>query len=254
MITSTHAYAAHKKQSVELLDFAVLVCHAVPELKRTARLIEKGTVAHLARPDYFGGQHPAAQLRDHAKRYKSDLAIHIVLSSFALFDGYFQQACREVLTFHGGAKLIATRLSQLRAQLAATLPNERHADFAQLRDYVKPHKKVAYRAAIDRIKRGGYSLPSAFFSGHGVLHLERLLNDGVRARQIPELMKECFDFDLGARAQDYSRIRNLRNKLAHSERTTCALKTAMKDAKTLRSIVVEFDAHLVRQFLVIEWV
>jgi hypothetical protein len=252
VITHTHAYAAHKKQSTELLDFAVLVCQAVPELKRAIRVAEKGGEP-LAGNDYFGGGRGIEQLKTYAQRYKSDLAIHITLSSFALFDGYFQQACSEVLDFHGGAERIVGKLRAALLDQEATLSEEEKRDFATLRDSKKGSKLDSYKKSVGRLRRGGRFLPSAFFSGHGLVQLERQLARGIRAYDIPAVMQDCFFFDLGARAADFMRIREVRNKLAHSERTTRALPTAMNDAKTLRDIVVKFDAYVVKHLFVIEW-
>lgn len=252
VITHTEAYAAHKKQSTELLDFAVLVCQAVPELKRAIRVAEKGGQA-LAGNDYFGGGRQIDQLKEYAQRYKSDLAIHVTLSAFALFDGYFQQACSEVLDFHGGAERIVGKLREALLDQEATLSEDEKRDFATLRDSKKGSKLDAYKRSVGRLRGGGRFLPSAFFSGHGLVQLERSLLRGIRAYDIPAVMKDCFFFDLGPRAQDYMRIRDIRNKLAHSERTTRSLPTAMKDAKSLRDIVVKFDGHLVKHLFVIEW-
>lgn len=248
VITHTKAYAAHKKQSTELLDFAVLVCQAVPQLKSDM----KGGTA-LVPNDYFGGGRNLDQLKAYAQRYKSDLAIHVVFSSFALFDGYFQAACAEVLEFHGGAEHFAGKLRAALVDQEGELSADEKRDFAKLRDTKKGTRLDTYRKSIKRLRGGGRFLPSAFFSGLGILQLSRALDRGVRAYDIPGVMRDCFAFDLGARAGDISRIRDIRNRLAHSERSTLALPKAMQDAKTLRDIVVKFDAHLVKHLFVIEW-
>jgi hypothetical protein len=54
MFAHTQSYARYKKQSQEMLDFAVVVCYAIPSLKMQAKVVKQGLVGtNLPRPDYF---------------------------------------------------------------------------------------------------------------------------------------------------------------------------------------------------------
>lgn len=82
----TNAFARWKTQTQETFEFSVLICHAVPTLKRNIRLFEKGIIEELVKPDYYGarGLTDSAQKQRNKEQLKK-LVLVISLSYQSIF-------------------------------------------------------------------------------------------------------------------------------------------------------------------------
>ncbi len=85
------------------MNFAVLMCYAVPALKRDLKLISAGTLPSLEAPDYFTkDKSTPTTLHDFAKNYKGNLASYLWLANFSFFEAFISDAIKEMVEFHGG--------------------------------------------------------------------------------------------------------------------------------------------------------
>jgi hypothetical protein len=100
-VNITNAYARYRSQSNALLDFAVLVAHAVPALKTEIQAVKAGTLAHLPRPDFFHKSNrstPDDLLKTEA-HYERYLASYVLLAHFSFFESFVASLeCEETRT------------------------------------------------------------------------------------------------------------------------------------------------------------
>lgn len=254
MKAHTDAYFLFKRQVEDLFHFVVVICYAMPSLKRQIKAIREGkTTPSRLRPDFFiTDKRSIEKIQEHIPGYRSKLSSYAFLSVFSFFEAYVNSAVREIIDFHGGdAEFIA--LAERRAkQLMSSQTLEIQESKRKLQEPIKPAKSKKYEKYSKRLTKAGYRFPSELLSVYGVRMLTKKTNR-LRASEIPILLQDCFQMKLSDNTvETFHSIRQERNKIAHGKKARVSLKKIMEMNNYLHSLAVKIDQHLVEHFLVIE--
>lgn len=102
MISHTKAFSRLKREQQKVLNYTILVCHAVPNLKKTIHGEEESVPYYeVAQPHYYK-KSELKRLKKLAESYKLDTAKYTLISVFSFFEFYFKSVVEELIEFHGG--------------------------------------------------------------------------------------------------------------------------------------------------------
>lgn len=252
MITNTTAYVRLKSQAQENIDFAVLVCHAVPALNAYMKAVDNKATAKLPEPDFFGPLQTHARLRRLKASYRKMLGKTLLLSSFSCFESYVKDSVQEILNYHGGKDHL---VEVLKTRNLASI-NNKASEVEKLRAAINKPQRARNRQrqilAQARLTELGFRFPSDLLAGYGARQISVALGD-LRAADIPAFLEEGLLFQMtDAQKETFGRLRTLRNGIAHGDNVVVELSDAVDSNKFFRDLAKFIDAHLVRNFLVIE--
>lgn len=253
MYQNTKAFLKLREQTQAVLDFTVLISNSVPLLKMTMKNIDKGVEgAQLAKPDHFKGDQNPEQLKSYAAEYKKNLSKYVLLSNFSYFEVYAMDAVEEMLEFHGGAeKLIEDARNRCQKHVNPTDQNI-VKNRSKLQDSFKNKNKEKYQKFTRLLQDKNFKFPSELLSAYGVQKLSENLNN-LKSVGIPELLIDGLHFPMTeAEVIEFHKIRDIRNKIAHGNRKTFDMPSAMKHNNFLRELSVRIDQHIVNNYFVIE--
>lgn len=257
----TASYEKWKMQTQDTFEFSVLVCNAVPTLKRNIRLYEKGVVSELVEPDHYGPNRELTsdeklrrkeQLKQTSQGYKSKLSKYVLISNFSFFESYVIDVFNELISFHGGRDAFVNN-ARKRAQRqmlndSADIENVRR----KIRRANRTEHSFRYKAATKLLTERHYRFPSELLSGYGAQMLLQKISN-ARANDIPSLLRDGIHLDLSPSLIDeFHNARDLRNKIAHGESVNLTLGQVSKVSKTLRQIALKLDQHLLRYYFISE--
>lgn len=257
----TISYEKFKKQTQDTFEFSVLVCNAVPTLKRNIRLYEKGVVSELVKPDHYGAARELTddeklrtkeQLKQISFGYRSKLSKYILLSNFSFFESYVIDVLKEMIVFHGGNEAFLNN-SKLWAerQFSSDSPEiEKIRRRVRRKNEPKHISQAKYAAKL--LAEKNYRFPSALFSGYGAkMLLQKIAN--ISANDIPNMLKDGLHMAFGEQqVLEFHNIREFRNKIAHGESVNLTIEQVTDMCKTLRTIALNLDQHLLRYYFISE--
>lgn len=254
MIGHTNAYDRLRHQMQDLFDFAVVVCYAVPLLKRQIKAIKVGKAAlSVLRPDYF--THDKSSLDQVQKRtvgYKSKLASYILLSSFSFFEEYLNSAMHEMIEFHGGVSEFIMLAEKRARRFILSQSNKTKNHKRKLQEPIKTAKIKKYEKHSKALVNVGYRFPTELLSAYGVRMLVEKTNQ-MKAYEIPDMLQKGLHIELKNNTiETFHNIRDMRNRIAHGEKVRSSLKKVMGMNTYLRGLAKTIDQHLVEHFFVIE--
>jgi hypothetical protein len=253
MIPHTSAFATYRTLSQQHLDFAVLVCTAVPALR--PELNDLTTPLKHA-PDHFKtGPDTKKQLVKYAANYQSELARTNLITLFSYFESYVRAALQESIAFHGGdedfRKLALRRASVfLKAPPAAIQGSKR-----KLQEPARGALKGKYAAHSKKLDQAGFRFPTELLAYFGSVNLIAKSKDrtGVRAWEIPDILQNGVLYPLSsAERKLFEDCRKLRNDIAHGKAPTINLKQSLKFGSDLHALAARFDKHLIEHFFVLQ--
>jgi hypothetical protein len=232
-----------------LWNFAVMICYAVPTLKKNIKAVEEG-VPNYAIPEndlFVHDESTTAQLRELAKDYKQRLTAYLWLSSFSFFEAFVSGALQELIEFHGGAeKFVASAEARGRQAVEKPHPREVITSRSRLSGVFAPHKVDRYKKHTEVLQEYGYRFPSELLAPYGIRMLVSKAGD-LKAIEIPALLREGLHFQFTADALlRYERYRNIRNDIAHGSPAPHSLKEAFDVRKNLGKLASQIDEHLAR--------
>ncbi|RYU42123.1 hypothetical protein ERW49_18280 [Aliivibrio finisterrensis] len=254
----TNAYEKWKSQTQDTFEFSVLVCSAVPTLKRNIQLFEKGVIDTMTKADHYASKEEVSserqtqmntELKARAVGYKQKLAKYTLLSNFSFFESYIHDVIYEFIDSHGGKEQLLSNAKQ------KTLEND-NREIEKLRRKIRRANKVRsyqqYVSASNKLDGLGYRFPSEQFSTYGIkMLIERLSN--LRSVEIPDLLSDGFSLDLtDQEISDFHGIRDIRNKIAHGDPVELDLRGVANKCLIIREIVKKVDQHLLRYFFISE--
>jgi antitoxin component of MazEF toxin-antitoxin module len=257
----TSAFVKWKAQTQDAFEFSVLVCSAVPVLKRNIRLYEKGVIKELARPDYYG---PSRNLTDDEKHrnkeqlkqksvgYRSKLSKYILISNFSFFEAYVIDALKEMIDFHGGREGFIEK-SKRRGELQIKNESpEIEVIRRKIRRQDKPSRVSSYKAASAKLTEKGYIFPSDLLSAYGARMLIQKISN-MSANDIPDVLVDGLHMEIDDnRVLEYHNSRELRNRIAHGDSVNLTIEQVTNMSKALRSLVLDIDQHLLRYYFISE--
>ena len=257
----TESFLKWKEQTQDTFEFSVLVCNAVPTLKRTLTLHDKGIVTSLVKPDHYGApespgeeEHERAkkQLREKSRGYKSKLSKYILISNFSFFESYVVDVIKELIDFHGGKDAFVKKANSRARQQIMRDSNEIESARRKLRRGNNPAYYQRYRGASEKLESMGYRFPTDLFTGYGAkMLLSKVAN--MSANDIPGVLLDGLHLDLSAvEVLEFHNVREARNKVAHGENVEFSIGQVTAMSKHLRSIALKLDQHLLRYYFILE--
>lgn len=253
MISNTKSFKVLKDQTQEVIDFSVLCCTAVPSMKGYIKAVEKGSADKIPDPDYYKGEPNYEQLKGYIPSYKKNLGKLILLSSYSYFEAYFKSMIKELFEYHGGFESlidIAHKRQEAHIRYAESEPAK--TSVRKLREHPKSGKEQKYLKHARELANSEFRFPSELMSAFGIKELHSRYKD-MRSVDIPYYAKWCFGVPLAdTEVEEFHKIRETRNDLAHGKRQHIELSDAIKFNKTLRALALEIDRHIVEHYFVVD--
>lgn len=251
MLLHTDAFAAYRKSSQEHLDFAVLVCHAAPQL-----VIALGSGSPPPKPDHLQGRASATKrLMTLASAYENELARTILITIFGYFESYIRAMLTEIIEFHGGEAHFI-KMSERRAQKLLLSPTATIvASRSRLQTRAKPSWGDRYRKHTRLLQAEGYRFPSDLLSSYGARGLVKKASEkkGLRAWEIQDVLEHGLLFPIGSAKRAWlDDVRQHRNDVAHGVSPNLTIRYSLKAASELHAFASRVDRHVVTHFMVIE--
>jgi hypothetical protein len=266
MIANTISFERLKIEQQRILDFAVLVCHAIPNVKKTIKgKEEKVPYFSLPDPDYFNKEH-GNRIKVLSKHYKENLSKYLIISSYSFFEAYFKAVIEELIYFHGGRDKFSNNIKERHEKILENIEQEIIKSKRKLQEPKKKKNIHQYEKHIRLLEDNArYRKPSELFATLGVKYiLELVSSDRFRSAMIPELLEHGFLMKLEDKVnkshdlkdktlkETFNSMRDLRNKISHGDNPTIDFAKAMDYIRFLRDLAVKIDKHLVEHFFVLE--
>ncbi|MBL7785799.1 MAG: hypothetical protein JNM36_07825 [Chitinophagales bacterium] len=266
MLTHTQSFNRLKKEQQEILDFAVLVCHAIPNIKKTIRGEEEGIpYFSLANPDYFSKE-AEDRIKKLSKHYKENLSKYLIISSFSFFEAYFKAVIEEMMDFHGGKESLINNVKERHKRMLETIDDTVILDKRKLQEPPKRKNKMRYEKHISQLQQNAsYRMPSELFAAIGAKYiLDLVSSDRFRSAMIPDLLEYGFLMDLNSKInkshdlreknlkETFDSMRDIRNRISHGDNPTIDFAKAMDYVRFLRNFAIKIDKHLIEHFFVLE--
>lgn len=246
----TQAYAVWRSHSQQMLDFAVLVTTAVPQLDHAFNQHAADSTSFLARnPTFRPSNEPYATERRALPAHQHVLGATLVLSIFSYFETYFFTVVDEILQFHGGA---STFEPIIRSQLS-------NADAKPLPKAVGFLQKVFRAARADRYRKYSASLAKEHFMWPSqrfmLFGFKQALQQRRRWRSadIPDLMADLLGMIVTDKEREtFHAVRENRNKIAHGKSLSYDLKKALDASNFFLELSRRVEDHVIQRFMIIE--
>ncbi len=251
-LPNTKAYMRFREQAQASFDLAVVVCHAVPALKRQISLLEQGVIEALPSPDYFPVSGTVAELREQANGYRQRLADYTLITNFSFFEAFVRAAMTEMIDFHGGPEELRRKAEKRERRFI----DQENRDVEKYRQRLRATNRVSELWGrlknIRKLQDLNYRFPSELFSSYGIRMLLQKLGN-LRAVDIPDLLVNGIHMSLDQTTIDnYHEVRNIRNRIAHGESVSLSMKELSHYNTVLRQLAIAIDQHLNRHFLIAE--
>jgi hypothetical protein len=175
----------------------------------------------------------------------------MLISTFSHFEAYVQDVVGEIFDFHGGITALhalAKRRSRVESRSARLA---KFPEIKPLSESRKPGKQGKYRKSIEKLELKGFVFPSHMASAYGIKKLAEAISK--RASRICEIVFDGLGMPYDAEMEEsISRIREIRNDIAHGRRREYHLSKSIDDLKLMRRYALTIDQHIIEYFLLIE--
>ena len=192
----TKAYRIYRKEYIELWNFAVMICYAVPTLNKNIKGVEGNIPRYkMVKPDFFEyDKSNINDLKERIKKYQRQLSSHLWLSNFSYFEAYINRILDELVEFHGGSEffLKTSKLNILKDM--DNIPENIKKHKIKLQKPYDPRKIDQYKKKTKILNDNNYRYPSELFASYGVKTLLERIDD-LRAKDIPTLLQDAFLFN-----------------------------------------------------------
>jgi hypothetical protein len=254
MITHTKAFLVFRTLSQAHINFAVLVCHAVPALRADLSL---SSIMPTNPPDHFKTDRtPKSEVARYVSSYQDELARVTVNAVFSYFEAYIKDALMEIVEFHGSEAKIKSMSVKRNTKFISSLSPDVRTFKRKLQDNPTSAKMGKYQKYGKFLDQKGYRFPTDLFANFGLYQLMPKLKDdrtGMRAWEIPNMLQECLLFPItSVERKVFEEIRTLRNKIAHGKPPSVTLKKSLHYASLLHTLAAKVDNHITEHFLIVE--
>ena len=263
MKSNTDAFARLKTEQQRVWDFALLTCHAMPNLSKTIKGVELEIPKYgIATPLHFKKDN-LERLKGLLSHYDDNLGKYILFSSWSFFEFYFNDCMKELLEFYGGKEKFLNGIVNLNAK--KILNNKILFDKTKkLREKPKIGKDLKYKKELNELQLKDYTFTNELFSTWGAKHFANEIATGnFVSADIPTILKDLFGFDLTEKVNDYGHLKDMdleqtyhsmrefRNKIGHGELVNIPLNRVMAYNKFLRKLAVKVDTFLIENYFVV---
>jgi hypothetical protein len=201
------------------------------------KAVENGAAQKIPNPDHFAQPGDHGRLKEIKKDYKDSLGRFMLISTFSHFEAYVQDVVGEIFEL------------ETRSERLAKFP-----EIKPLSESRKPGKQGKYQKSISQLEGKGFVFPSQMTSAYGIQKLaEAISKNGFRASRICEIVFDGLGMPHDpVMEENISRIRAIRNDIAHGRRREYHLSKSIDDMKLLRKYALAIDQHIIEYFLLIE--
>lgn len=249
-MTHTAAYVVWRSHSQQMLDFAVLVTTAAPQLDHALRGRGRDPATFVAtNPVFRPSNEPYSTETRALPVHQQVLGATLVLSTFSYFETYFFAVLDEIVAFHGGSEKMEPLI---RAQLQAADQRPLPAALKYLRKIFKPTAADRYRKYSAAVAEHDVMWPSQRFMLYGFKQAVQQ-RKRWRSADIPELVTDLLGMPLSDEERDrFHEIRTSRNKVAHGKSLSFDLKKAISASTFFLDFSRRIEDHVVARFMIIE--
>lgn len=263
MIPCTESFKRLKLEQQKIINFSLLICHAIPNLKKTIKgEIEKIPFFSIPTPEYFNHESNERLLRL-STDYKKDLSKYILISAFSFFESYFKSAVKELMDFHGGKDQYIQNAVQRHRRLIHSRDIE---EVLKLQEPLKKKNREKYNQLLKILDANPqYKRPSDIFGPFGIKHISELVQgENFRSNMICDVLEFGFLMDLSATVnkhpdlrdknlrETFDVMRNYRNIIGHGDNLDLCFSKTMDFIRFLRYFSTKIDKHLVKYFFILE--
>jgi len=234
-----------------MLDFAVLVSTASPQLKHALVERDKDPAAFVATNSGFRqSEAPYSTERRALSHYKKVLGANLLLAIFSYFESYVFAVIDEVIEFHGGEEMMEKNIRKQAYQRPPT--KHQKAKLSGLRKKYKANRADKYRKVTLELDENEVVWPSQRLMLYG---FKQMLAQKKRWKsfEIPSLLEHLLVFEVSQAEKDrFHTLRDDRNQIAHGNGMSYDLKKATLASNFFRKWALRIDEHVVEYFFIME--
>lgn len=268
MIKHTKAFSELKKEQQRILDFTVLVCYAIPNLKKSIKGYKEKVANYetFVTPDYFVEPLDINKIEALAQDYKSNLGKYTLISAFSFFETYIKEVVKELIEFHGGEETFVKTLHDRHKLFIANANPDILANKRKLQEPIKKknvHRYKKHILLLDQIPQ--YRHPSELLATFGLRSfIEVITGSAFKSVMIPDLLEFAFGIDLSEQVnrhpdlqtknlrETFDTMREIRNSIGHGNGANIGFEKVMDLIRFQRHLAVKTDTHLLKHFFVLE--
>ncbi|MCT3810567.1 hypothetical protein CMU40_09845 [Elizabethkingia anophelis] len=268
MIHHTEAFKRLKDEQQKILDFSVLICYSIPNLKKSIKGYKNKVKNYetFVKPDYFPVITDIDRLEPLTMDYKGNLSKYILLSAFSFFESYFRDVVEELIEFHGGKESFINTLHTRHKQILHSQSTDIVKNKKKLNEPLKKKNWKRYKKYIDLLeKEASYRHPSELLATYGLKYfIETVTGNNFKSVMIPDALEFAFGLDLTDKKNQHADLkgkdlketfeimRNLRNAIGHGNAGALGFEKVMDLIRFTRFFSVKIDSHLVNNFFILE--
>jgi hypothetical protein len=251
MITHSNAYRTWRVHSQQMLDFAVMVCTAAPQLSDSLKKYEANPTFPIAKNSNFQPSQDAYSTEMRAlTRYEGVLGASLLLSLFSHFETYFFSVLDEIIEFHGGFEEMQTTIE--RRNKEANLTSSQQGALKKISTWFQGGRDLRYRDASRVVEESKFFWPSGHFMMFG-LQAFKDQRKRWKARDIPRLSETFLHYQFTeSELGKFQNLRQARNGIAHGTDLEYDLEKAVTESKYFLEMGKKIDKHIVESLFIIE--
>ena len=268
MIDQTDSFKKLKVEQQKILDFTVLICYSIPNLKKSIKGYKSQVTNYetFSKPDYFKDATPIPQLESIAKDYKENLSKYTLISAFSFFESYFRDVVEELINFHGGKENFIETVHLRHKTFLSTQSPSIIENKKKLTEPLKKKNTEKYQKHIKLLdKEPMYRHPSELLAAFGLKYfIEIVTGTNFKSVMIPDILEYAFGLDLTEKInkhadlaeknlkETFDTMRKIRNSIGHGDGNSIGFEKVMDLIRFLRFFAVKIDNHLINHFFVLE--
>ena len=268
MIGHTKSFKKLKTEQQKILDFSILVCYVVPNLKKSIKGYKEQVKNYetFVKPDYFVSDLNVPQLEGFTHEYKNSLGKYTLLSVFSFFENFIKDVVIELIEFHGGSEKFISIVHDRHKGFINNQSGELAEIKKKLQEPIKKKNKQRYRKYISEIEeQPHYRHPSELLATYGLKYfIETVTGNSFRSVLIPDLLEFAFGMDLSEKVNKHADLieydlketfdimRKVRNSISHGNGSNVGFEKVMDLIRFLRHLSVKIDTHLTNHFFILE--
>jgi hypothetical protein len=268
MINHTKAFLVLKTEQQKILDFTLLICYAIPNLKKSIKGFKEGVPNYetFIKPDYYKEQFDINKVSAIAQDYKLNLAKYTLISAFSFFETYIRSVVKELIEFQGGQEIFIKTLHKRHRKFLNSADKTISENKKKLQEPIKKKNKQRYQKHISILDNMSmYRHPSELLATYGLKSfIETVTGNGFKSVMIPDILEIGFCIDLSEKINQHPDLvdknlretfcimRKVRNNIGHGSSSDIGFEKVIDLIRFLRHLAVKTDQHLIDNFFVLE--